>query len=142
MARGLSRRDWVVLLQAVLLLPIVWGAQRSLSLHGVLGLVGRLPLVKRRTLTLDEAKRVGFVVNGAANRLLGSGACLTRSLVLQGVLRRYGTQSDLRIGIRKVGEQFAAHAWVEIQGQPINDLADVATRFSPFDGPLVPGDFV
>jgi hypothetical protein len=53
--------------------------------------------------------------------------CLHRSLALHYWLRRKGLPSDLRIGVRKDGNELRAHAWVELGGQVMDDRpADVA----------------
>jgi hypothetical protein len=60
--------------------------------------------------------------------------CLKKSLVLWGLLRRQGIESELRIGVQKEAGNFAAHAWVEYDGFVLNDTQDVRDRFSMFDG--------
>lgn len=59
--------------------------------------------------------------------------CLKKSLVLWGLLRRQGIESELRIGVQKEEENFAAHAWVEYEGFVLNDRQNVRDRFSMFD---------
>jgi len=44
--------------------------------------------------------------------------CLVRSLTLTGVLARHGMHGAVVLGVRP-GETFAAHAWVELDGQPL-----------------------
>lgn len=46
-------------------------------------------------------------------------ACLQRSVVTARLLREYGIRACLVIGARHV--PFKAHAWVEVEGQVIND---------------------
>lgn len=51
--------------------------------------------------------------------LLPTGArCLVRSLVLTALLARRGAWGTLVIGVSP-GEQFGAHAWVELGGRPL-----------------------
>lgn len=61
--------------------------------------------------------------------------CLPQSLVLWHLLRRQGLPAELRIGVRKEGGDFTAHAWVEYAGQVVNDAPDVAQRYAPVDLP-------
>jgi hypothetical protein len=68
--------------------------------------------------------------------LLGPENCLVRSLCLQWLLRRRGVASELRIGARLVGGQLESHAWVEVDGRPVNDAPDVAERYAAFEGAL------
>jgi hypothetical protein len=62
----------------------------------------------------------------------GGGNCLVRSLALFGVLRRAGIAAELRIGVDRTASALQAHAWVEVDGTPVNDAADVAARYAPF----------
>lgn len=60
------------------------------------------------------------------------GNCLSRSLALVWLLRRNGHDADLRLGVSLHGGEFAAHAWVELEGLVLNDRQDVTTRYAPF----------
>ena len=53
--------------------------------------------------------------------------CLTKALTAQRLFIQYGYKTDLKIGVAKNGEQpFAAHAWVEMGGQPLlGELKDL-----------------
>ena len=46
--------------------------------------------------------------------------CLRQSLLLYWLLRRRGLQPDLRLGVRKQAEALDAHAWIELDGQPLS----------------------
>ena len=52
----------------------------------------------------------------------GRARCLEQSLVLYYLLRRCGQPAELRIGVQPY--RFRAHAWVEIDGCPINERGD------------------
>ena len=80
-----------------------------------------------------EAAALGVAVNRAANHVFGPVTCLTRSLLLRWLLRRYGTTSDLCIGVRLEQGEFAAHAWVEKDGIPLNDRPEFVARYAIFD---------
>lgn len=56
-----------------------------------------------------------------------------QSLVILWVLRRAGADAHLRFGV--LPSPFAAHAWVEHDGVPVNDDADALKGYRPF--PLV-----
>lgn len=62
----------------------------------------------------------------------GGGNCLVRSVALYGVLRDAGVAAHVRIGVATTAPELEAHAWVEVDGTPVNDAADVATRYAPF----------
>jgi len=62
--------------------------------------------------------------------------CLERSLALWWTLRRNGIPAELHIGGRKGGRGFEAHAWVERNGEVLNDTADVHQHYARFDAPV------
>jgi hypothetical protein len=64
---------------------------------------------------------VGLRLSMAVTRVLGAlpqdPRCLTKALVLSALLARRGIAATLVIGVRP--DPFAAHAWVEHDGQPL-----------------------
>jgi len=62
--------------------------------------------------------------------------CLERSLALWWMLRREGFPAELHIGARKGEQGFEAHAWVEADGQVLNDSSDVHRHYARFDAPI------
>ncbi len=67
---------------------------------------------------LDEyAQAIRRASNG-----LGIGTCLSMSLALRELLLRNGIESEFRIGVDKVGDEFSAHAWLECDGRPIGEV--------------------
>lgn len=52
---------------------------------------------------------------------LGRGPCLRQSLVTAQMLRQQG--AAVRLGVAGSGEEILAHAWVEIDGRPLEDIA-------------------
>ncbi len=131
-----NERRW--LMQAWVLLPVVkvllWqigyrrtlaNLERWLPLHS-----GNLKTSKNET--QQQAVTLGRLVNMAANHIPLVINCLPRSLVLWGMLRRAGIAADLRIGVQKEAEAFAAHAWVEYGGQALSENAAVVVDYSPF----------
>ncbi|MBZ5502180.1 MAG: lasso peptide biosynthesis B2 protein [Acidobacteriia bacterium] len=62
--------------------------------------------------------------------------CLERSLALWWTLRRNGIPAELHIGGRKSDRGFEAHAWVEWNGEVLNDSADVHQHYARFDAPV------
>jgi hypothetical protein len=84
-----------------------------------------------------EIDRLVRLAAGAC-RVIYRARCLPRSLVLERVLVRHGTPAGLRIGVRVESGQFAAHAWVEVQGRPVAEPEGIDLRFAPL-GPGTPG---
>ena len=138
--RALSWPERRVLVQAALLLPLVWAALRVFGLARVHARLGATEAPNSPSPAADPA-RIGTLVNAAAGLPLVPATCLTRSLLLDWLLRRRGVPSELRIGVRREGSALDAHAWVECEGRPVNDAPDVGARFAAFDGPLNPKSF-
>jgi hypothetical protein len=62
-------------------------------------------------------ERIAWAIRLPARRVPRA-SCLTQALAAQMLLARYGHRSRLRIGVgRDTAGQFAAHAWVEVNGQ-------------------------
>jgi hypothetical protein len=76
--------------------------------------------------------RVARKVAAAAVLYPGRARCLEQSLVLSRELRRCGADADVRFGIHPY--PFSAHAWVEVQGRPINEDRDYLNMFTPLEG--------
>jgi Transglutaminase-like superfamily len=62
--------------------------------------------------------RFGRAVVRVLRLLPTDSRCLMRSLVLTRMLARRGVYAKVVIGVRP-GPSFAAHAWVEVDGQPV-----------------------
>ena len=92
--------------------------------------------VGARNLRLEEARTTARMAAAAARHGLVHGNCLSRSMALSWMLRRRGVPAELRIGASKEVREFEAHAWVEVEGEIINDADDVRERYVPFEGPL------
>lgn len=96
---------------------------------------------RRPPLTADAVQQQvtawEWAVRTAARNVPCRARCLEQSLTLWYLLGRRGVASELRIGVRKAEPQTVeAHAWVEIEGVPINDRADIGREYAAFDGPL------
>lgn len=134
--QNLSGLQKEALWASLLLLPLFWLGLRFFGLQRFQAWLDRSPVADRQPLNLDEVVAIGAAVNIAASHAPGPVTCLTRSLLLRGFLRRLGTDSELSVGVQIAGGEFAAHAWVEMAGQPINDAPDIATRYAAFDKPV------
>lgn len=123
-APGTRRRTALAEVHLALLLGLYAAVLRVLGLRGARGLLGLLggasapagaapapsPAAQVRARALRTA------VEGRADRLPGRPACLPRALTLATRLRQEGLPAELRLGVRRVGEGLAAHAWVECGG--------------------------
>ena len=107
------------------------GVQRVLRM--VEGLAPTLALLLRPASTSTSPSALAKWVDAADQRFATApGRCLPRSLLLYGMLRARGHQPEFKVGVRTVTGVFESHAWVELQGQVLNDTPDVATLYAPF----------
>ncbi len=135
---ALTGAERKVLLAGLVFLPAFKMALAMWGLNKMLRVVHRTRLRTEEPLGSDEATTLARLVNVASFYSLGPSNCLTRSLYLLWLLRRHGISSDLRIGTRREDGHFEAHAWVEVDGQPVNDAPNISQQFTAFDKPLTP----
>jgi hypothetical protein len=76
------------------------------------------------------------MVRAATRHTLGRATCLEESLALWWLLGRQAIASDLRVGVRKDGEKFEAHAWVERAGIALNEPEARHQHYAAFDAAL------
>ena len=84
----------------------------------------------------DLATMAARMIGIAANHGLYRAPCLAKSLVLVKFLQARDIPCNLKIGTRRQGEEFGAHAWVECAGVAINEDTDVESRYVAFDAPI------
>lgn len=65
---------------------------------------------------LQAAAELARLARIAGRRGLVTAACLPQALAVYAAIRRRGLAPALRIGVRKPGGGFEAHAWVELDG--------------------------
>lgn len=88
---------------------------------------------RRRELTTEQ---IVWAVEEACVWYVKRAHCLQRSLVATWLLRRYGRPAELVIGFRAL--PFESHAWVEVDGQVVNDRPQYQKHFRVLDRLLVP----
>ncbi|MDQ1470643.1 MAG: hypothetical protein QOJ99_2123 [Bryobacterales bacterium] len=87
---------------------LFWPVQRViLSTDSV-----RLPWLDRNAGKLGQ-RRVAKRIRQAAVLCGGSSTCLSEAIAARFLLARAGFTSELRIGVKKTGGRFEAHAWLE-----------------------------
>jgi hypothetical protein len=123
-------------LHAAILLPLVG---LSLRFRGYRATQNSLKsLLYKSPLPTDKsngvrAHVVAQAVRSASYRGLGSPTCLEKSLALWWLLKREGIASEIRIGAKKDGERFEAHAWVECKGVILNEPQETHKHYRAFD---------
>ncbi len=60
-------------------------------------------------------------------------SCLRESLALWGLLRQHGYAPYIRVGVTSPREGFAAHAWVELDSEILNDTVEVVSQYTVFE---------
>lgn len=121
--------------RVAIVLLLVAGALRLWKLRRVHAMLRRLsPPPEGPGDGRGRARRLGALVTRTNRRVLPWEArCLTESLALWWLLRRRGIRAELRLGVRRILGPLESHAWVEHEGEPLNDTADVRRIFEPLD---------
>jgi len=129
-----AKMDFV---RASLLLPLIRmslrlrgfrATQKSLQLR-----IGRGVAALSESAAADETKQTCRMVFAAARYSPISVTCLERSLVLWWLLARRGMATQLRIGARKSGKKFEAHAWLEQNGVAIGEPDGTHLHYAAFE---------
>lgn len=55
--------------------------------------------------------------------------CLARALALRWWMRQSGLNALIVIGVRRTAEGIASHAWVELDGRPVDESEEIVDRF-------------
>ena len=121
MSRWLERAG---ALAAVALVPLLLAL---LPLPSVLAACDRWPRIGGAAVPNALASRVRRWL--AHGRGPWTSSCLTRSLVLYAMLRQHGHRPRLHVGVEGDARAFAAHAWVTLDGHPLEQPATVGDRY-------------
>jgi Transglutaminase-like superfamily len=82
---------------------------------------------------VERTQLTARMVNAAVRHAWPTSTCLEKSLALWWLLRRQDTACELRIGARKIGGKFEAHAWVERDGVALNEPQQEHRHYATFD---------
>ena len=131
--RALDAGQWrVVAISVVLLAPI----QLMLKSRGLKWTAATLAAKSDKPLRVSDplkASAMAEAVSLVAGRKVVGALCLGRSLLLWFLLRRRGMDAELVVGTQSaVTDEWMAHAWVELDSQPVNDAADVGDHYVSF----------
>lgn len=118
-------------LHAAILLVLARVALLALGFQRTAKLADRISRVGDSCADVDHAQVQAskYAVSLAAAFVPARLLCLERSLVLYHKLRLKRVPVTLRLGVRAY--PFAAHAWVELWGAPINETPDNLKDFAP-----------
>jgi hypothetical protein len=133
----LTGREQRIVLEAATGLTVTWVGLRLLGFRRwrslLLWTVPRNTEIPTETEPHSAVAGVLRMEEAAARNLFVTTNCLEQSLVLWWLLRRRGIGADLRIGARKAGPRFEAHAWVEFCGMALNSGGEDHLHFAPFE---------
>ena len=87
--------------------------------------------VNNKSASPETQREVSEAVDKATTWYPSQAMCLQRSAITVCLLRQYGVFAELVIGCRKI--PFKAHAWVEVDGQVVNDKRQVQEFYSVLD---------
>lgn len=79
----------------------------------------------------NTINRVSMAVNYACIWYPKQALCLQRSFVTTYLLRKHGVPAHMVLGAQKL--PFKAHAWVEVDGQAINERSNVQATYAVWD---------
>ena len=130
--------------RAAVLLPLISLSLRSRGFRLTQGALQKLAAGAKGAEVHRSSRRVcssprrlqsqlARMVRAAARRSLIKTSCLEESLVLWFLLQREGIAADLRIGARKIAGNFDAHAWVECDGEALNQVEEVHRHYAVFE---------
>jgi hypothetical protein len=141
-AAGLPLRELLLILYAALVLLVVELLIRWVPLPRLTRMLGvRLDLSPAPVAQAEPA--VFDLPHNAQLRLRNTtrvvdrwpfckGPCLRRSLVTAHLLRAY--DPAIRLGTAGTGDTLRAHAWVEIDDRPLEDVTEFAVLQVPYQG--------
>jgi hypothetical protein len=120
------RMTWCLTIKASLLLLYVDVVMRR---HGFPKLYDgvRRSQVNRSRRTVCDAGALSHIMDVACVLYFNQVLCLQRSAALTLLMRRYGFEAKLVVGTQLF--PFLAHAWVEWNGDVVNDSADRVQHF-------------
>jgi len=131
-----------IFLRAAVLLPVISASLRMRGFRATQEFLLRfLPLDHRTTHSdpacvaddQEQTQSIARMVNAAVRHGWPAATCLEKSLALWWLLRRHGVACELRIGARKIGGKFEAHAWVERDGVALNEPQQEHRHYGTFD---------
>lgn len=79
----------------------------------------------------DMVDRVCMAVNYACAWYPKQALCLQRSFVTTYLLRKHGVPAQMVLGAQKL--PFKAHAWVEVDGQAVNERSNVQATYAVWE---------
>lgn len=128
-------RDRLLTFRMLLLLAAFGAGLRLGGFRRTYGAAKRLsaPSGRRHRDSRTPQRITGLVMHVNRHVLPHQSKCLLESLTLWYLLRRNGFDADLVLGARTLLGPLEAHAWVELEGEVLNDGPHVRHVYEPFE---------
>lgn len=136
---ALERPARVLFLRAAALLPLVSLSLRLRGFRKTQAFLQKFLSLPSHSTDISASSRADLtvrMVRAAVRNSLGHPTCLDESMTLWWLLERQGIGAELKVGVRKDGEKFEAHAWVERDGVALNEPESKHKHFAAFDAAL------
>ena len=136
---ALERPARVLFLRAAALLPLVSLSLRLRGFRKTQAFLQKFLSLPSHSTDISASSRADLtvrMVRAAVRYSLGHPTCLDESMTLWWLLERQGIGAELKVGVRKDGEKFEAHAWVERDGVALNEPESKHKHFAAFDAAL------
>ena len=99
--------------------------------HRLYDTVRRWPVSKKNSANAEQISAVIAGIDRAGRYYPKHALCLQRSAVGTCLLRMAGVQAQMVMGCRKI--PFRGHAWVEVNGEVVNDKPNVQIQYRVLD---------
>ena len=119
----LSNKNKVVFIFSIIFFTIFQIIYKLLNLKKTINIIEKLKKLRTTNKSYNYSKLENTlkVIYTAQNNTIFNTTCLEKSLFLYALLSILGIESKIVIGVNKNIQEFNAHAWVEYDGQIIND---------------------
>lgn len=122
-----SKRETMVAFLGLLAFDLML---RVSGFNALITRVEHWPIANRTAKKREISRRVRAVVDRAQMYYPKKAMCLQHSAVVTCLLRREGVPAEMVLAAKEFPP--AAHAWVEVANEVVNDSADVKTRYREF----------
>lgn len=127
---ALPGKEKRLFLHALIWLPFFELGVRTMGLKRMVRFVSGSPNATGSDDSLERIRQDATIIQRAVNHSPVPVRCLARTLYLWRLLQKQGIDTDLCIGVDKAGAAgFDAHAWLEQDGEILNDTATAISRF-------------
>ena len=138
--KSLSRDLKVASIFILLTIPLIELSLRSLGFNQTFQFVQRYRIIPKNFTKLnrdEHVTKISMHFSSLVQYGRFSGRCLSQSLALWWWLHHLEIPSVVRFGHRVVSNDLMGHAWVEIEGTPLNEKSNISLKFMPFSKGII-----